>query len=270
MKRLADIYPNALVTGGTSGLGLAFCEMLCAEGVEVTSLARRPDRLESKHDFECLALDLSDREALQQYLSERHSDLRSPDLLINNAGYGAFFEWDKFPEEEIARQFEVLFMAPVLFCRAFAPEMKRRGGGGIVNVTSLAGLFPLPYMPTYNAGKAGLSAFSASLSLEYNGTPFVSDFRLGDFRSNFNKAASRDGEIPHDSSRGRAWSQIEKQLDASPEVVVAADALRRILLRRKDGVSYAGNFMQARLAPLFHRLVPDRLLRSFLRRWYCL
>ena len=268
MKRLADIYPNALVTGGTSGLGLAFCEMLCAEGVEVTSLARRPDRLESKHDFECLALDLSDREALQQYLSERHSDLRSPDLLINNAGYGAFFEWDKFPEEEIARQFEVLFMAPVLFCRAFAPEMKRRGGGGIVNVSSIAGLFSLPYMPLYNAGKAGLSAFSASLCLEYHGTPFVSDFRLGDFRSNFNKAVSRDEQMGGNSSRDRAWSQIEKQLDVSPEVAVAANALRRILFRRKDGVTYAGSFLQARLAPLFHRLVPDRLLRSFLRRWY--
>ena len=268
MKRLGDSYRTALVTGGTSGLGLAFCEMLTADGVEVTTVSRRPERLAGTKSLRSRELDLSDAKAVRAFTDEYLSSAEVPDLLVNNAGYGAFFEWGEFPEEEIVRQIEVLFATPVRLCRAFAPAMAKRESGGIVNVSSIAGLFPLPYMPLYNAAKAGLSAFSASLSLEYKEVPFVTDFRLGDFRTNFNEAASKGGAVQSDSSRGRAWSQIEKQLDASPEPIVAARALQRILWRKQGGVVYAGGFFQARLAPLFDRLATAGLLRTVLRRRY--
>ena len=268
MKRLGDSYRTALVTGGTSGLGLAFCEMLTAEGVEVTTVSRRPERLSETKGLRNWKLDLSDAKAIRAFTDEYLSSSEIPDLLVNNAGYGAFFEWGEFPEEEIVRQIEVLFTTPVRLCRTFASVMAERGSGGIVNVSSIAGLFPLPYMPVYNAAKAGLSAFSASLSLEYKEAPFVTDFRLGDFRTNFNEAASKGGVVPSDSSRGRVWSQIEKQLDASPEPIVAARALRRILRRKQGGVTYAGGFGQVRMAPLFARLAPAGLVRTVLRWRY--
>ena len=106
-----------------------------------------------------------------------------------------FPSWGQFPEEEIARQIDVLLAAPIRLCRAFAPKMADRGSGGIVNVSSIAGMFPLPYMPLYNAAKAGLSAFSASLALEYKAVPFVTDFRLGDFRTNFNEAVKKESVL---------------------------------------------------------------------------
>ena len=268
MKRLGDSYRTALVTGGTSGLGLAFCEMLVAEGVEVTTVSRRPERLPETEGLRSRKLDLSDAKAVRAFAEQYLSEQGVPDLLLNNAGYGAFFEWAKFPDEEITRQTEVLFSGPIRLCRTFAPAMAKRERGGIVNVSSIAGLFPLPYMPLYNATKAGISSFSASLSLEYKDTPFVIDFRAGDFRTNFNEAASKESALATDSRQGRAWSQIEKQLDASPEPIVAAQALRRVLRRRQGGVVYAGGFLQTCLAPLFFRLAPARFARAVLRRWY--
>ena len=268
MKKLGDIYRTALVTGGTSGLGLAFSEMLVGEGVKVVSVSRKPDRLPNLEGLTGVSLDLSDMSAVLDFAERYLREPGVPDLLVNNAGYGAFSEWGKFPEEEIARQIDVLLSAPICLCRTFAPKMAERGNGGIVNVSSIAGMFPLPYMPLYNAAKAGLSSFSASLALEYKDIPFVTDFRLGDFRTNFNKSASKGGAVPFDSSRGRAWSQIEKQLDASPEPIVAARALRRVLRRRQGGVVYSGGFFQGSVMPLLFRLAPSRFLRTVLRHWY--
>jgi len=268
MKKLGDIYRTALVTGGTSGLGLAFSEMLVGEGVKVVSVSRKPDRLPNLEGLTGVSLDLSDMNTVRDFAEGYFREPGVPDLLVNNAGYGAFSEWGKFPEEEIARQIDVLLSAPICLCRTFAPKMAERGSGGIVNVSSIAGMFPLPYMPLYNAAKAGLSAFSTSLALEFKAVPFVTDFRLGDFRTNFNEAVKKESVLENDSRQGQAWSQIEKQLDSSPEPMVAARALRRVLRRRQGGIVYSGGFFQARVVPLLFRLAPSSVLRTVLRHWY--
>ena len=268
MKKLGDIYSTALITGGTSGLGLAFSRMLAEEGVKVISVSRNPDLLPKVEGLTGMSLDLANVISVRDFAEEYLLITGVPDLLVNNAGYGVFSEWGKFSEEEIARQIDVLLAAPISLCRAFAPKMVDRGSGGIVNVSSIAGMFPLPYMPLYNTTKAGLSAFSASLALEYGDVPFVTDFRLGDFRTNFNEAVKKEFVPNNDSRQSKAWSQIEKQLDSSPDPIVAARALHRILLRREGGVAYSGGFFQARLAPLLFRLAPSSFLRTVLRYWY--
>jgi NAD(P)-dependent dehydrogenase (short-subunit alcohol dehydrogenase family) len=268
MKKIGDIYRTALITGGTSGLGLAFSKMLAGEGVKVVSVSRNPDLLPKVEGLTGVSLDLANMASVRDFVEGYLVEPGVPDLLVNNAGYGAFYEWGVFPENEIVRQIDVLLSAPIRLCRAFAPKMAERGSGGIVNVSSIAGMFPLPYMPLYNATKAGLSAFSVSLALEYKDVPFVTDFRLGDFRTNFNEAVKKESVPGNDSRQGQAWSQIEKQLDASPEPIVAARALRRVLRRRRGGVVYSGGLFQVRLAPLLFRLAPSGFLRTVLRYWY--
>ncbi|MBU61460.1 MAG: short-chain dehydrogenase [Opitutae bacterium] len=268
MKKLGDIYRTALITGGTSGLGLAFSKMLAGEGVKVVSVSRNPDLLPKVKGLTGVSLDLANMASVRDFVEGYLTSPGVPDLLVNNAGYGVFSDWGKFPENEITRQIDVLLAAPILLSRAFAPKMVDRGSGGIVNLSSIAGIFPLPYMPLYNAAKAGLSAFSASLALEYEEVPFVTDFRLGDFRTNFNEAVIKKSVRGNDCRQVQAWSQIEKQLDSSPEPIVAARALHRILLRRQGGVIYSGGFFQARVAPLLFRLAPSGFLRTVLRYWY--
>lgn len=249
-------------------MGLAFSKMLAGEGVKVVSVSRNPDLLPKVEGLTGVSLDLANMASVSDFVEGYLVEPGVPDILVNNAGYGAFSEWGKFPEEEIARQIDVLLAAPIRLCRAFAPKMAERGSGGIVNVSSIAGMFTLPYMPLYNAAKAGLSAFSASLALEYKDVPFVTDFRLGDFRTNFNEAVKKESVPGNDSRQGQAWSQIEKQLDSSPDPIVAARALRRVLRRRQGGVVYSGGFFQGSVMPLLFRLAPSRFLRTVLRHWY--
>ena len=147
MKKLGDIYRTALITGGTSGLGLAFSKMLVGEGVKVISVSRNPDLLPKVEGLTGVSLDLANMASVSDFVEGYLVEPGVPDILVNNAGYGAFSEWGKFPEEEIARQIDVLLAAPIRLCRAFAPKMAERGSGGIVNVSSIAGMFTLPYMP---------------------------------------------------------------------------------------------------------------------------
>ncbi|MFP6899334.1 MAG: SDR family NAD(P)-dependent oxidoreductase, partial [Opitutales bacterium] len=222
MKKLGEKYRTALVTGGTSGLGLAFCEMLVSEGVETFSASRNPSKLPDLDGLRGIEIDLADRDAVSVFTKNFIEEHDVPDLLINNAGYGAFFEWENFPQKEIADQLAVMLHAPALLCRSFAPLMAERGSGGIVNVSSLAVQYPLPHLPMYNAAKAGLSAFSASLAMEYHKrSPFVIDFRPGDFCTPFNEVA-HCGKGQTSERAVRIWSGMKKRLDRAPHPAGAA------------------------------------------------
>ena len=267
MTKLSEKHQTALVTGGTSGLGLAFCEMLVTGGVETFSASRNPDKLPNLSGLRGMELDLSDLSSVSVFAKNFVEKHGVPDLLINNAGYGAFFEWDRFPEEEISTQVDVMLNSPALLCRALAPAMAERGSGGIVNVSSLAVQYPLPFLPMYNAAKAGLSALSSSLAIEYQGgAPFVIDFRPGDFRTPFNEAAScREDEASEGVAK--VWRGMKERLENAPKPARAARELRASLHRGKSEVVYSGGFVQARLGPLFQRILPNRWLHRFVH-WY--
>ena len=128
--------------------------MLIDQGMVVYSVSRSSDRGIDHENFHPIPLDLSYLGALQRFLTDFTAENQVPDLLINNAGYGAFFEWAKFSDQDLLNQTQVLFTAPSLLCKAFAPLMAERKSGVIVNLSSLAVLFPLPYMPIYNAAKS--------------------------------------------------------------------------------------------------------------------
>ena len=258
---------KALVTGGTSGIGLAICEELLQLGVEVYSVSRNPKNIEAQTNFHQLPLDLSDLNAVSQFGDKFIEQYGTPDLLINNAGYGAFYEWKEFPRDEIEKQISVLLTAPVLLCKSFAPEMEKVEQSTIVNITSLATLYPLPYMPLYNACKSGLSSFTQSMMLEYKTLKWI-DFRLGDIRTSFNKSAPKQAEESQSDSMKRAWKQIEKQLNESPLPQVAAKQILRSLKKGRVGTIYGGGFFQAHLAPFFYRFLQNKLLYKILIHRY--
>lgn len=258
---------KALVTGGTSGIGLAICEELLKLGVEVYSVSRNPKKIEPQTNFHQLPLDLSDLNTVSQFGEEFIDQYGMPNLLINNAGYGAFYEWKEFPREEIEKQISVLLTAPVLLCKFFAPKMEKIEQSTIVNITSLATLYPLPYMPLYNACKSGLSSFTQSMMLEYKTLKWI-DFRLGDIRTSFNKSAPKQAEESQSDSMKRAWKQIEKQLNESPLPQVAAKQILRSLKKSRYGTIYGGGFFQARLAPFFESLLTNLMVREILKFRY--
>jgi short-subunit dehydrogenase len=263
-------YRQALVTGASRGLGRAFALALLAAGVEVWGTSRDGTRL--PEGVRALALDLGDPDSIARLVSRLRDEAPELDLLVNNAGGGTWCPFDEFPADELERQWRVLLAAPVSLCRAFYPLFAERKHGAIVNVASLAGQFPIPFMSTYSAAKAGLSAFSRTLMLEATGSGVaVVDFQPGDYATGFNDNMHRPHRERSASSREtRAWDCCEEHLHAGPPPEHAARALLRALRKGGSRTVATGTFFQARLGPLLARVLPASIVRWYLRGYYAL
>jgi short-subunit dehydrogenase len=256
----------ALVTGGSKGIGQVLCLRLAQAGYQVFSASRSNKQYSDTVGISQLSVDLSDGSATQYFAREFIEQYGTPDILVNNAGYGAFFEWGEFPEEEINRQIQVLFSSPVQLCLVFAPSMSKKGRGLILNLSSLATLYPLPYMPLYNGGKSALSSFTESMFLEYPNNPKFIDFRMGDVRTSFNTSAHRQENL--NKSMKSAWAQIEKQLNDS---IAAENAVAQIMRRirgGKSGTFYGGTFFHRIVLPFAFRILPKSWRNLLIRKWY--
>ena len=256
----------ALVTGGSSGIGRSLCLKLADEGFQVFSASRSKSLPDDMAGITQIPVDLSLPEQANCFAQKFIDQYGAPDLLVNNAGYGAFYEWGEFPDSEITNQIEVLFSSPVRLMRVFAPAMQKEGRGLILNLSSLATLYLIPYMPLYNAGKSALSSFTESMMLEYRNFPKVIDFRMGDVRTGFNNATSRQETL--NQSMSSAWEQIEKQLEDSISVRTAVEQIIDRIRKEKSGIYYGGTFFHKLVLPLVFRILSNRLRLAFVRYWY--
>lgn len=258
----------ALITGGSSGIGLALSELLIKEGYHVYSVSRNPERGPVSHRFTPLNFDLLETNKISAFVENFCNQFGVPDILVNNAGNGAFYEWDHFPPQEINNQINLLFSAPVMLCRYFAPRMSENEMGMILNLSSLATLYPLPFMPLYNAGKSALSSFTQTMMLEYSKFPRFIDFRMGDVRTDFNKSASKQNQTNISSNANRAWKQIEKQLQNSITPEMAAKQVWKAIFKNKSGSYYGGTFFQSNTLIMFFKLLPRNWMNPLIRAWY--
>jgi short-subunit dehydrogenase len=275
VSKLADRYRTALITGASAGLGQAMAEMLLAEGVRVWGTARDPARLPVRAGFTAVALDLDSAASVDAAFAAADAGSGGLDLVVNNAGYGLFGTFVDREFSEWRRQIDAMLVGTLQLSHRALQAMLARNRGVLVNVSSLAVEFPLPFMSGYNAVKSGLAAFSESLMIEVARTDvIVIDFRPGDYRTGFNKMMQAISE--KDSAPGlaralrqqRAWSVLEANLEAAPTPVRAAADLRRTLLRHRSGTVRSGSFFQACLAPLLGRLVPLNLRRAVMARYF--
>ncbi len=140
-----------LVTGSTGGIGLATAELLRAEGATVVSTGR------SGGDIRADLSQPGEPERVVREAVERHGRL---DVLVNNVGYSEIRKLEDVTDEDWQASFELNLMSAVRATRAALPEMRERGSGTIVNVSSTAAKRPSTGMPDYSVLKAALLSFS--------------------------------------------------------------------------------------------------------------
>jgi uncharacterized protein len=168
----------AVVTGASSGIGEAIARELARRGHQLVLIARRTDRLyELAQDVDVkahvLTADLSSRSERAE-LPDRVASLGlAPNVLINNAGLASRAPVAKSIPEQQLNLVEVDVAAVVDLCSRFLPGMVERGGGAVLNVSSLAGFYPLPGHAAYGAAKAFVLSYTESLCTELRGTGVV-------------------------------------------------------------------------------------------------
>ena len=168
----------ALITGASSGIGLALAEALARRGQALILVARQRDALDSiacelsqRFGVEVLfrVCDLSEPLQISGLLHELEQSGRQIELLVNNAGIGtsgSFLDHDWSSEQELL---ELNVLAVARLCHGIGAMMERSGGGQILNVASVAGLMPGPWMSSYYASKAFVLHFSEGLREELRG-----------------------------------------------------------------------------------------------------
>ena len=257
---LSSRYRTAFVTGASTGLGLAFTEMLLAEGVQVWGTSRDHGRLPVRGNFHPVALELGDGAAAEQAYREASRAAGGFDLVINNAGFGAFGAFARTDFAVWEEQLQMMLINTARLSHLALRDFQARQRGALVNVSSLAVEFALPYQSAYNMAKAGLSALNESLMYEVRGSNvIVIDFRPGDYRTNFDGSVRRpaqdDGKAdPAELARlNRAWAAFAGMMRAGPAPAGAARSLRRALLRGRSATVRTGRFFQTVIAPFLVR-----------------
>ena len=169
---------RALVTGASSGLGEEFARQLAQRGSDLVLVARRRERLEALADHlravgrrvEVLVADLA-TEAGRQPVEDRLADTAAPiDLLVNNAGFGAYGDVADLSAARQLAMVEVNVVALTRLARAALPGLVGRGRGGIINVASTAAFQPNPHAAVYGATKAYVLSLSQALHEEVAGS----------------------------------------------------------------------------------------------------
>jgi len=254
-----------LITGATAGLGAEFARQLASVASRLILVGRREERLSSLSDalkilhpnlrIDCFKADLSqstERERLTAWIIREEVPLN---LLINNAGLGELGPFDSADWERLAPLLEVNVTALTHLTHLLLPMLRSQSPSGILNVSSVAGFYPLPEMAVYAATKSYVTSFSEALRIELAPEGItVTALCPGPVPTEFFEVASRDGQTI------RAMDRTHPALATPAELVVRA-ALRGIE-RNKPGV--IPNQLLALLVR-GSRLLPFPLIRESIR-----
>jgi NAD(P)-dependent dehydrogenase (short-subunit alcohol dehydrogenase family) len=158
----------ALVTGGSSGIGLAIARMLRDEGFELTLVSRRPERVEAaaaELGAAAVAANVAEAEECARIVAEHRDRFGSLDMLVNSAGVGIGGRVEELAVKQLDLQLDVNLRGLFLVTQAAIPLL-RESSGWIVNLASISGTLPTPGLATYGATKAAVIALTRSLNEE--------------------------------------------------------------------------------------------------------
>jgi short-subunit dehydrogenase len=166
---------RVLITGATSGIGRDFADLFAEQGNDLYLVSRSKSKLsevkkeiedKSKVSVEIMAIDLSNTNSAQELFDNVCRENLEIDILVNNAGFGVQGEHTEFELSKITQMINLNVITLSHISSLFGNEMKKRGGGHILNVASIGAYGPVPYLAAYAATKSYILYFSEALAKE--------------------------------------------------------------------------------------------------------
>ena len=263
---------RVFITGASSGIGLAIAKLLVAEGHEVWGTSRNLERIPKMARLHPARLDLGDSRSVEEAFNAALADAGHFDVLINNAGNGHFGPAENLSEKEIATQFQILVFGHVRLMQLALRAMQARGEGLIINVTSLAGRLPVPFMAAYNAAKAAMASFTMSIQLELADSQVrVVDLQPGDICTDFNDAVTKSDQLGprYEAKLAKTWDAVETNMTKAPKPDLVARRVCELIDQTNPPPRITvGDGFQTKIAPLIFRFLPQRVRIWGLRRYY--
>lgn len=161
--------PVAIVTGASGGIGEATARALLAAGYRVFGTSRRPQASKTQ-GIEFIVCDVTSGSSVQDAVDDVLQRAGRIDLLVNNAGVGLIGGAEESSLDQARSLFDVNLFGLISLTKAVLPVMRRQQSGRIINISSIMGLIPAPYMALYAASKHAVEGYSESLDHELRGS----------------------------------------------------------------------------------------------------
>ena len=263
-----------LVTGASSGIGLACATHLAGRGFRVYGTSRRAASASAPPgNVTMLTADVTDDRSVEQAIATVLDREGRLDIVVNNAGMGIAGPVESTSIDQAKGQFEVNFFGAFRVCRAVLPAMRRQRSGYIINIGSIGGLLAIPYQSMYSASKFALEGLSEALRMEVR--PFgirVVIIEPGDHKT----ALTENRQFTEISIATDAYSSSfeaallktahDEQSGPGPEQV--ARLLYRIVNQRHPRLRYTIGPIPQRAAVWLKRLMPYSILEYTMRTYY--
>ena len=180
-----------LITGSSSGIGLAVVEQLLKRGDRVAATLRKPEalaHLKARYGEQLwtAALDVSDTSAIRRVIQEAFTEFERIDVVVSSAGYAVFGAAEEYSDEQIDQQLQTNLVGSIQLIRACLPFLRRQGGGRILQLSSEGGQLAYPNFSLYHTSKWAIEGFVESVAQEV--APFGIQITLvepGPTRTNF-------------------------------------------------------------------------------------
>ena len=250
---------TVLITGASGGIGYELAKLFSRDHHNLILVARSSAKLAQVAaelqplgvTVKTLALDLAQPPATKFLFDQMQREGIAVEILINNAGFGAYGEFARMPEEEILGQLQLNITALTELTRLFLPPMVSRRSGRIMNVASTAGFQPGPHMAVYYATKAYVISFSEAIANELRDSGVtVTCFCPGATHTGFAQRA------------GTEHSRLFKRLGGMSAEKVALDGYRAVMKGRTLAISGLHNWAIAQST----RFAPRKMVTA-VSRW---
>ena len=249
----------ALVTGGSSGIGLAAVTELVKRGVTVYEVSRRDAQIDGATH---LKGDVTDADAMREIVEQIVSAEGRLDILLCSAGFGISGAVEFTEQNDAKRQFDVNFFGVDNCVKSVLPVMRKQASGRIVIVSSVAGAIAIPFQTYYSATKAALNAYSSALRNELR--PYgvsVTAVMPGDIRTGFTDAREKSplGDDEYGGRISRSVSRMEKDERNGMKAEIAGKYLCRVCLKKRVKPTSSIGFSY-KLLVFLSRILPQRLV----------
>lgn len=258
----------ALVTGASSGIGQAIAELLSRSGYTVYGTSRKGSSSEQRN-YKMIALDVNNEASTQAALKEVIQAEGRIDVVVNNAGFGV--EAGGAEESSIAQMqqmFDTNFFGVVRVIQAVLPYMRKQKQGRIINIGSMLGLLPAPYMATYSATKHAIEGYSESLDHELRTRGIrVSVIEPAYTKTNFEaNAPALDSKIEEYAVARTALAKLMKTaIEGGDDPMVVAKVVLKVANAKNPKIRYPAGKLACRLNFL-RKFAPAALMDKGIRQ----
>ncbi len=262
----------ALITGGTSGIGRAICNVLHHKGVKVYGTGRKANNGDVLDGFNLVKCDVTKDVSVTEAVAYVLDEEGRIDILVNNAGIGIAGSIEDSEIREVLNVFNTNVAGVLRMCKAVLPVMRNQHAGYVINISSVGGLMGLPYRGIYSGSKSSVELISEALSMEVMkfGVKVVL-IEPGDFKTSINqnrKVAEKTKTSVYSDEFESIHEIINKEVIEGEDPIKIGRLVWSIINNPSPRVRYNTGDLMSKMALMVKRMIPARWFERMMMQHY--